>query len=61
MEYIVHEFLSYLFIVVMLFYTWWGWTLFDAVADIENRWTRWVWLVGMLVMIGTFVIVMLLG
>lgn len=61
MEYVVHEFLSYLFIVVMFFYTWWGWTLFDAVADIENRWTRWLWLVGMLVMIGTFVIVMLLG
>ena len=59
MEYVVHEFLSYLFIVVMLFYTWWGWTLFDAVADIENRWTRWVWLVGMIVMFGTFVVVML--
>ena len=59
MEYVVHEFLSYLFIVVMLFYTWWGWALFDAVADIENRWTRWVWLVGMIVLIGTFVVVML--
>ena len=59
MEYVVHEFLSYLFIVVMLFYTWWGWTLFDVVADIENRWTRWVWLVGMIMLIGTFVVVML--
>lgn len=59
MEYVVHEFLSYLIIVVMLFYTWWGWTLFDAVTDIENRWTRWVWLVGMIMLIGTFVVVML--
>ena len=54
MNYLVHEFLSYLFIVVMCFYTWWGWSLFDQLTDVEHQWARWFWLGGMIVMLVIF-------
>lgn len=60
MTYIVHEFLSYLCLVVLALYTWWGWTLFDQLDDIEHPWTRWVWLGGMSLVILAFAIFMLI-
>lgn len=50
---VIHDFLSYLFIVAAAIYTYWGWTLFDRLDDIEAPYARYVWLFGM---IGVIVI-----
>ena len=52
MNYMVHEFLSYLFIVFMILYTWWGWTLFDD--NTRPRWIPMAWLVMMVFLIGVY-------
>ena len=44
---VIHDFLSYLFIVATMIYTYWGWTLFDRLDDVETPYTRYVWLFGM--------------
>ena len=44
---VIHDFLSYLFIVATMIYTYWGWSLFDRLDDTETPYTRYVWLLGM--------------
>lgn len=50
---VIHDFLSYLFIVAAMIYTYWGWTLFDRLDDTEAPRARYIWLFGM---IGVIVI-----
>lgn len=54
---VIHDFLSYLFIVAAAIYTAWGWTLFDRLDDIESPCVRYVWLFGMIGAIALLAIV----